>query len=74
MRDELFGVIAEAIKNQLHRLENGNMSTKASILYLNILTETKTMVLQSRNLIKSQAYFLSKIKVAGDMPNKEENE
>lgn len=74
MRDELFGVIAEAIKNQLHRLENGNMSTKASILYLNILTETKTMVLQSRNLIKSQAYFLSKIKVSGDMLNKDETE
>lgn len=74
MRDELFGVIAEAIKNQLHRLENGNMSTKASILYLNILTETKTMVLQSRNLIKSQAYFLSKIKVSGEMPNKDVTE
>lgn len=74
MRDELFGVIAEAIKNQLHRLENGNMSTKASILYLNILTETKTMVLQSRNLIKSQAYFLSKIKVSGDVSNKDVTE
>ena len=74
MRDELFGVIAEAIKNQLHRLENGNMSTKASILYLNILTETKTMVLQSRNLIISQAYFLSKIKVSGEMPNKDVTE
>ena len=37
------------------------MSTRASELYLNILNETKNMVLQSRNLLKSQAYFLNKI-------------
>ena len=51
MRDSLFGVIAQAIKNQIYRLKEGNMSTKASMLYLNILNETKTMVLQSRNLL-----------------------
>jgi len=28
------------------------------MLYLTILTETKNMVLQSRNLLKSQQYFL----------------
>ncbi len=61
MRDSLFGVIAQAIKNQIYRLKEGNMSTKAGMLYLNILNETKTMVLQSRNLIKSQGYFLSMI-------------
>ena len=33
-------------------------NTKASILYLTILNETKSMVLQSRNLLKSQQYFL----------------
>lgn len=63
MRDDLFGVIAEAIKNQIYRLKEEKMSTKASVLYLNILNETKTMMLQSRNLIKSQGYFLSKITV-----------
>ena len=61
IRDALFGVIAKAIKNQIKRLKEEKMSTKASMLYLNILTETKTMVLQSRNLIKSQGYFLSMI-------------
>ena len=61
MRDQLFSVIADAIKNQIHRLKEEHASTKASFLYLNILNETKTMVLQSRNLIKSQGYFLSKI-------------
>lgn len=61
MRDNLFGVIAEAIKHQIKRLQEEPTSTKSSILYLNILNETKTMVLQARNLIKSQGYFLSKI-------------
>ena len=62
MRDDLFTVIAGAIKNQVRRLKEEKMSTKASVLYLNILNETKTMVLQARNLIKSQGYFLSALK------------
>ena len=61
MRDELFTTIAESIKNQIRRLKSQEMSTRASELYLNILNETKNMVLQSRNLLKSQAYFLNKI-------------
>lgn len=72
MRDNLFGVIAEAIKHQIRRLKEEQSSTKASILYLNILTETKTMVLQSRNLIKSQGYFLSKIET-GESHSTSEN-
>ena len=62
MRDELFGTIADKIKNQIKRLKTGDMSTRGSMLYLNILNETKIMVLQSRNLLKSQAYFLNEIK------------
>ncbi|MEF9923478.1 MAG: inorganic phosphate transporter [Muribaculaceae bacterium] len=62
MRDALFNTIADSIKNQIKRLKTEPMSTKSSTLYLNILNETKTMVLQSRNLLKSQAYFLDEIK------------
>ncbi|MDE7123276.1 MAG: inorganic phosphate transporter, partial [Alistipes sp.] len=58
MRDQLFEAIAEAIKSELTRVNEARSSTKASILYLAILTETKNMVLQSRNLLKSQQYFL----------------
>ncbi len=58
MRDNLFESIALAIKNQLKRIKTKATSTKASILYLTILNETKTMVLQSRNLLKSQRYFI----------------
>ena len=58
LRDELFESISEAIANQLRRIRTRKTSTKANILYLNILSETKTIVLQSRNLVKSQRYFL----------------
>lgn len=60
MRDGLFESIDEAVKRQLKRIKSKTTSTKASMLYLNILTETKTMVLQSRNLLKSQKFFLEK--------------
>ncbi len=60
MRDGLFESIDEAVKRQLKRIKSKSTSTKASMLYLNILNETKTMVLQSRNLLKSQKYFLEK--------------
>jgi len=63
MRDQLFDTIVEAIKSQLRRIHsNPSGSTRASVLYLTILNETKTMILQSRNLLKSQHYFLEQQK------------
>ena len=38
--------------------QRGEVEHQGSMLYLTILTETKNMVLQSRNLLKSQQYFL----------------
>lgn len=58
LRDQLFEAIAEAIKSELARINEARSNTKASMLYLTILNETKNMVLQSRNLLKSQQYFL----------------
>ena len=59
MRDKLFDTIVEAIKSQLRRINDvPSGSTRAGVLYLTILNETKTMMLQSRNLLKSQRYFL----------------
>ena len=57
MRDRLFDTIVAAIKSQLRRMDEKS-STKACLLYLSILNETKSMVLQARNLLKSQSYFL----------------
>ncbi len=60
LRYELFDKIADATKKQLKRIKanaEGN-SSRSSMLYLNILNETKTIVLQSKNLMKAQNYFL----------------
>ena len=59
-RDELFEVLAEATKRQVKRVMDNNSSTRSSMLYLEIINETKTMVLQSRNLLKSQKDFITK--------------
>ena len=58
MRDNLFETIAAAISSELGRINEARSNTKASMLYLTVLTETKNMVLQSRNLLKSQRYFV----------------
>ena len=59
MRDELFDTLAAAIKSQIKRVKAKASTTRSSILYLTIINETKTMVLQSRNLLKAQKYFLA---------------
>lgn len=58
MRDDLFERIAATIKSELMRINEGEGNTKASMLYLTVLSETKTMILQARNLLKAQRYFL----------------
>ena len=58
MRDELFERIAVTIKSELKRINAGEGNTKASMFYLTVLSETKAMVLQARNLLKAQRYFL----------------
>ncbi len=60
LRHELSGKFADATKKQLKRIKAnaaGN-SSRSSMLYLNILNETKTIVLQSKNLMNAQSYFL----------------
>lgn len=59
-RDRLFEEIAFVTKNQLQRINDTSIETptRASLLYLDILNETKSMVLQARNLVKSQRYFI----------------
>lgn len=57
-RDQLFDLLAQCIKNQVKRVIDNDSSTRGSMLYLAIINETKTMLLQSRNLIKSQKHFI----------------
>lgn len=58
-RDKLFETLAKAIKNQIYRVRDNASSSRSSMLYLDIINETKTMVLQSRNLLKAQKHFIS---------------
>jgi hypothetical protein len=56
-RDHLFETLETAIKRELERVGLQEGGTRSSMLYLTILNETKTMVLQMRNLIKARRYF-----------------
>ena len=57
-RDEMFDLIDEVMQNQLRRLRDTGGSSSANMLFFNILTETKTMVLHSRNIMKSLEHFV----------------
>ncbi|MBQ5395144.1 MAG: inorganic phosphate transporter [Alistipes sp.] len=57
LRDDLFERISEAMLAELSRIDASKTNTRASMLYMTILSETKNMVLQTRNLLKSQEYF-----------------
>jgi len=59
MRDYLLETLEDAIKKQIKRVKRSDTTTRSSVLYLNIINETKTMVLQTRNLLKSQKSFIS---------------
>ena len=58
MRDMLFEKLAQATKDELGRITNGESNSRSGMLFLGIISETKTMVLQSRNLLKSRRYFI----------------
>ena len=50
-------MIDELRKNQLKRLKSGDSKTRVSILYLEILAETKNILLYSINMVKSHRDF-----------------
>jgi phosphate/sulfate permease len=51
-------LIAKLNKNHVRRIRNAEISTKNSILYLNILSESKNLVLFTLNLLKSYKDFI----------------
>ncbi len=53
-----FAIIAAVRMDARTQIRHKEPPTKASILYITILNETKTMVLHTRNLVKAQRYFL----------------
>ena len=53
-REMLTEVYANSTKHQIQRAKAHQSDTRSSILFLNIVAETKTLILQSRNMMKSQ--------------------
>lgn len=54
IRDEIIDQCSKLTKKQIKRVKEKESGTRNSILFMNILNETKTIVLQSVNLMKSQ--------------------
>jgi len=53
-REVLNDVYANTTKHQIKRAKANESGTRNTILFLYIITETRTLILQSRNLMKSQ--------------------
>jgi len=53
-REVLGEVYANSTRHQIQRAKANESGTRNSILFLSIITETKTLILQSRSLMKSQ--------------------
>ncbi|HRW96120.1 MAG TPA: inorganic phosphate transporter [Bacteroidales bacterium] len=60
-QQELLQMIAEYRKNQVLRLKEKELHTRTSLLYFDLLAETKNLLLYSVNLLKSQRDFISEI-------------
>ncbi|PKP35010.1 MAG: phosphate permease [Bacteroidetes bacterium HGW-Bacteroidetes-17] len=57
MQHELIEIIASKNKKQIKRIKRMEVGTKNSLLYLAILSETKNLLLNAINLLKSQRDF-----------------
>ena len=57
-RDGIFDIFVENIKSQIRRVKSKESSTRNSILFIDIVNETKTMLLQSRNMMRAQRQFM----------------
>ena len=57
-RDDIFDLLVESIKSQIKRIKEKESSVRNSILFLDIVNETKSMLLQSRNLMRAQRLFM----------------
>jgi len=56
-QQDLLTMIGELRKNQIKRIKEREIQTRRSLLYLDILAETKNLLLYSINLMKSQRDF-----------------
>jgi Na+/phosphate symporter len=65
-RNMLVNNLKELEKNQIKRIKNNQVSTRNSILYFNIIAETKSLLLNLINVVKAQRDFIRETKLNGD--------
>lgn len=53
-------------KSQIRRIKNNTVSTKNSVLFFNIISETKTLLLNLINVVKAQRDFIKETKISAD--------
>ena len=60
---ELLSYIGELNRVQLKRIKKGEAGTKNGLLYLGVLSETKSLLLDTINLLKAERDFIIDNKV-----------
>lgn len=58
-RDEIVDYLKKTEKNQIKRIKSKEVNTRNSVLYFNINSETKNLLMHSINLIKAHRDFVS---------------
>ncbi len=59
-REEFLGLLNEVTQNEIKRIGEKKVNERSSILFLDVVNETKTLFLQSRNLVDAQHNFMTK--------------
>lgn len=57
-KDLLTDALTQLEKKQIKRIKSKDVSTRNSLLYFNVIKETKNLILHSINLVKSQRDFI----------------
>lgn len=57
LRDTILSLNSKMTKRQIKRVKESESSTRSSILFLNVVNESKIITLQSSNLMKSYRHF-----------------
>jgi len=59
-RDELINKLSALERSQIKRIKNKEVNTRNAVLFFNIITETKNLLMNYVNLIKAQRDFFSR--------------
>jgi len=65
-RNMLVENLKELEKNQIKKIKNNMVSTRNSVLYFNIISETKSLLLHLINVVKAQRDFIRETNLNGE--------